>query len=151
MAGLQVTITNYSDTAWSRYLWQVGAGQENTPGPYDEISQVPAETLEANVGLTIAAANSEQMTFIVEDDLWMIVGYQSSAGTFAVKLYQWFHMFGIGAQDSWSWLDNATQKWNDPTHDASPQTWIVGKYQVLATPTLTSSSASVSIVVRNAE
>lgn len=150
MEGLQVTVTNYSDIAWQLNNWHVGAGQSDEKNWPDEITQVPSQQLEAHDGQTTAAVNSEHLTFLVKDALWMIVGYGSPAGDFAVRLQQYFHMFGIGPQDGWAWWNDAEKKWSDTNTDATPRKWTLGKYEVLATPTLTNSGGSVAIIVRNA-
>lgn len=148
MDGLQVTITNYSDVAWTLNNWHVGAGQSGEKNWPDEITQTPIHQLEAADGQTTAAVVSEHLTTIVMDALWMIVGYGCAAGNFAVRLQQYFHMFGQGGQDGWSWWDDTQKKWSDITTDTAPQRWLLGKYEVLATPTLANSSASVSVIIR---
>lgn len=149
MEGLEVTITNFSDTTWVRNNWHIGAGKSGDKNWPDEITQVPSTQLEAHDGQTKAAVNSEHLASIVKDALWMIVGYGSTSGNFAVKLQQYFHLFGIGAQDGWAYWDDSKRAWSDITQDAAPKTWVLGKYEVLATPTLTNSSGSISIIIKD--
>lgn len=148
MDGLQITVTNFSDMEWSRNNWHIGAGQTEGKNWTDEISQTPSEKLRAHDGQTVAAVNSVQLAFFVKDALWMVLGYGSDAGCFAVRLQQYFHMFGIGPQDGWSYWIESEKRWSETTTDTTEKTWVLGKYEVVATPELTNSSGSISVTIR---
>lgn len=149
MEGLQVKVVNYSDIVWNLNNWHVGAGESDDKNWPDEITQSPSDQLAAYDGQTTAAVNSEHLTFIVKDALWMVVGYGSTAGNFAVRLQQHFHMFGLGPQDGWAHWDDTKKAWSEITTDTTPQTWVFGNYEVRATPTLSNSGGSISILIKN--
>lgn len=149
MDGVKITVTNYSDIAWTRSRWKVGAGQSDDVNWTDEVTQVPMEKLEPHDGQAVGAAHSEHMTIIVHDALWMELGYKSDAGEFAVRLQQFFHMFGIGPQNQWSYIDPQNGTWANSTTDTSPRTWRIGKYTIIATPTLENTGGSVDVLVKN--
>ena len=149
MEGLQITVTNYSDKSWQRTKWEVGAGSSNETNWPDEVTQTPAQTIEPRDGQTVAAAHSEHLTFIVKDALYMTLGYKSDIGEFAITAQQLFHMFGIGKQCEWSYMDPNSKKWSDSTTDTSPKEWQVGQYTIRATPSLDNTSASVDVLIKN--
>jgi hypothetical protein len=147
--GLTITVTNYSDLSWTRSRWKVGAGQSDEVNWTDEVTQVPLEHLEAHDGQAVAAAHSEHMTVIVQDALWMELGYKSEAGEFAVRLQQLFHMFGIGPQDQWSYMDPSTGAWAESNTDTTPRSWNIGKCTIIATPVLENAGGSIDVLIKN--
>ena len=147
MEGLKIEVLNLSSIEWHRNKWHVGAGQSEEKNWPDELSQTPSEVLMSHNGATSAEVSSVHFSFIVKDALYMILGYGSEEGNFAVHLQQLFHLFGAGAQDQWEcWDEN---KWSGLITDTSPHTWILKSTKVVATPTLTNSGGSVSIVISN--
>ena len=143
--GLSVTITNLSAVQWERNNWHVGAGSEEGVNWTDEVTQVPVQTLVPRDGASEAAASTEHLAWLVQDALWMTLGYGSSEGDFAVSTQQLFHMFGIGKQCQWQ-VWKGTQ-WGDWTTDALPYEWTFAGTLVRAVPTLSDSAASVNIVI----
>ncbi|WP_402465987.1 hypothetical protein [Isoptericola aurantiacus] len=143
--GLTVSIENFSNLAWARNNWHVGAGKSDDVNWTDEVTQVPAEHIEAHDGATTAAASSEHLSWLVEDALWITVGYGSSEGDFAVNLEQYFHLFGIGGQCGWDVWEGSS--WRGSTTRAEPYTWHFASCRVLAVPTLSDSGASVNVTI----
>jgi len=146
MEGLQIQVLNLSSIEWTRNNWGVGAGQSTDVNWTDEITQSPSDVLHAHTGSTTAAASTVHLGAIVKDALWMRLGYGSSEGSFAVEVRQFFHMFTIGPQDEWLHWDNG---WSSSTGDTTPYTWQFANCKVIATPTLSDTGGSVSIVISN--
>lgn len=146
MEGLKIDVLNLSSIEWHRNNWRVGAGKSEEKNWPDEISQTPSEVLIKRNGATSAAVSSVHLSFLVKDALYMTLGYDSEEGSFAVELQQLFHLFGIGAQDQWQYWDKS---WSGSTTNTSPHTWTFKSCKVVATPTLTNSGGSVSIVISN--
>jgi hypothetical protein len=139
---LTITILNMGSTVWTRNVWEVGAGEENKLNWTDEITSTPSTTLESR-GSTQASAESEHMTPIVEDNLWMWVGYTSDAGSFSIALTQQFHMFGIGKQCQWCVpTSDGSFHW---TSDTDPVAIQLNGTTVTATPSLSSSDGTISV------
>lgn len=145
--GLTITVLNLSSLSWDRNIWQVGAGKDDGVNWTDEVTQVPVQTVEPHDGAATAAASTEHLGWLVQDALWIALGYQSSDGTFAVCLQQLFHMFGIGKQCEWQVLDNGS--WSSSTTDATPHRWAFGTTLVTANPTLSDSGATVNIMIKD--
>lgn len=144
--GLTISVTNLSKLEWSRNNWHVGAGQVEGVNWTDELTATPSEALKPKIGGTSASIVSTHVTFIVKDALWIILGYGSSDGSFAVKLQQYFHLFTIGPQCGWCRWNNG---WNNVTSDTSPFTWNFGSTTVVATPALSTEGGSVSILIKD--
>lgn len=146
MDGLQIQILNVSKVEWTRDKWEIGAGQNEGINWADELTQTPVEVLLPH-GTTAAAADSNHFSFLVKDALWMVLGYTSADGSFAVQLRQTFHLFGIGTQSEWSRWDIGKGGWGDHGTDTSKYIWRFGSTKVEATPTLSGDSGSVSILI----
>jgi hypothetical protein len=144
--GLTISITNYSSVEWQQNNWGIGAGNTNGINWTDQLTQTPTQTMRANGGGTTAAAQTEHLSWLVQDALWMRLGYGSAEGNFAVELRQYFHLIGISCQDQWLYWDD-TKGWNSSTADTTPYTWKFKSCLVVATPTLSSSDGSVSITI----
>lgn len=146
MDGVQISVTNFSKKTWSRNNWHVGAGRSDKKNWADELSQSPSKILRAHSGATQASLSSVHFSFLVKDALWMILGYGSDEGSFAVKGQQLFHLIGIGAQCEWSYWDN---KWINNTTDTDSHTWNFTTCKVVATPVLTNTSAMINVMISN--
>ena len=146
MEGLQIDVKNFSKIEWSRNNWHVGAGVTEGLNWTDELSATPSETIMSKIGATTAAAASVHLDWIVKDALWMVLGYGSGEGSFAVMIQQLFHMFGQGPQCQWQHWDKT---WSDRTTDTSQYVWTFNSTIVTATPTLTNSGGSVLIVIKD--
>jgi hypothetical protein len=153
--GLEIDVHNYSRLPWTRNVWQVGAGSSKIENWPDEVTLTPSDTLMPTVGVTTAAANSEHLAAIVEDALWMQLGYASDEGSFAVEVLQYFHLVSIGGSDKWSHWDGLTwnaatgSNWSEPTDDTSSYTWTFGTVRVVATPELSDTAGSVRVDITN--
>jgi hypothetical protein len=144
--GLLITYTNDSSFEWGRNNWYVGAGESQTLNWADEITEQPKEKLLSHLDSTSAAAESAQFTSIVEDALWMNLGYGSGQGNIAVGLQQYFHAAGYGPQASWRYWDNGA--WHE-IKEATTYKWTFEKTWALATPTLSDTDASVTVVIHD--
>lgn len=142
--GLQIAVHNYSSIRWTRNIWTVGAGTNEGVNWTDEVTQTPLETIEPHNGGTTAAAGTAHLGFLVKDGLWIRLGYTSDQGSFAVEVKQFFHLFGIGGQDQWRYLD---KDWSSRTTDTSPHKWTFATCTVLATPKLSDSSGLIDILI----
>jgi len=144
--GLTISVTNVSKLVWNRNNWHVGAGQVEGINWTDELTATPSEALQPRIAATTASIVSTHLTFIVKDALWIILGYGSTDGSFAVKLQQYFHLFTKGPQCGWCRFDNG---WSTITSDTSPYTWNFGSTVVVATPTLSTEGGSVAIIIKD--
>lgn len=146
MEGLQIDVKNFSKIEWSRNNWHVGAGVTEGINWTDELTSTPSETLIANIGATTAAASTAHLSWIVKDALWMVLGYGSSEGSFAVMEQQLFHMFGMGPQCQWQHWD---KEWSERTTDTAKHVWHFATTIVEATPNLSDTGGSISIIIKN--
>jgi len=144
--GLQIDVKNFSKLQFNRNNWHVGAGQSEGLNWTDELTATPTETLQAHIGATQAAAHTEHLSTIVEDALYLILGYGNAEGSFAVKVQQLFHMFGQGPQTQWSRWDKS---WNSDNTDTTVYTWTFPSTVVTATPVLSNDGGSVSILIKD--
>ena len=144
--GLEIDVNNFSKHQWSRNNWHIGAGQEEGINWTDQLTSTPSETLVPKIGATTAAAHTEHMSVIVEDALYLILGYGCAEGSFAVKVQQMFHMFGIGKQAEWSRWDKS---WNSDSTDTGKYVWTFASTIVEATPSLSSDNGTVKIIIKD--
>jgi len=149
MAGLQIGYNNYSKFEWVRDNWHIGAGSTEGLNWSDEITEQPKDKLASHLDSTSVSADSAQFSSLVEDALWVILGFGVPAlGTsIAVMLQQYMHVAGYGPQATWSLWDKGA--WHDQGEDASPYTWTFEKYWALATPTLSNEGASIVINIHD--
>lgn len=146
MEGIEITVLNLSKLEWRRNNWGVGAGSSEKVNWTDEVTQTPSEVLKAHNYATTAAASSVHLSGVVKDALFVRLGYGSTEGSFAVLAQQLFHLFGIGPQAQWMHWD---KEWSNGTPDTTPYTWHFSSCKVVATPTLSDTSASIAIVISN--
>jgi hypothetical protein len=149
MAGLTIQVFCTTKIEWTRTYWQVGAGEDNDLNWTDDITQTPADIISEKLGGTSAAADSETLSSIVKDALWMRLGYKSAEGEFAVELRQLFHLFGLGPQCEWSRYDKSNGDWRDHGHDTAKYTWYFPTTIVEAHPTLTQEAGVITIYIKN--
>ena len=144
---LAINISNSSSLAWTRNNWVCGAGKDPKVNWTDEVTQTPEQTLDPVTGQTTAAADTEHLGSIVEDDLYMTLGYVSTSGDeFALSITRRFHMLGIGKGDQWQTWENGA--WTPWTENTSVRTWTFADCTVTATPHLSNDAASVDIYIQ---
>jgi hypothetical protein len=144
MDGLQISVQNFSSLRWHRNIWAVGAGRTEEVNWTDEITQTPLEALDKHNGSATGAASTVHLSGLVEDALWMRLGYASDEGNLAVEVRQFFHLFGIGGQDKWLYWD---QGWSEPTSDTAVHKWTFKTVQAVATPALSDATGAVTVVI----
>jgi hypothetical protein len=148
MSDISIAVTNYSKLSWTRNNWVCGAGDDPTVNWTDQVSQTPSETLVPLDGRTQAAASTEHLGFVVQDALYMTLGYVSSVGDeFAVSVVRRFHVFTVGPGDQWQTYDHGS--WSRLTENALPKTWTFANCQVLAKPVLTNETGAVDVMISN--
>ncbi len=145
---LSITVTNESlSRSWTRKWWDCGAGESPKTNWTDQVTQTPLDTLQAMNGQARAAADTEHLGSLLQDDLYMLLGYVSDNGeTFAVQIQRRFHMIGIGRGDQWRTSDDGVT-WTPWTENTETKTWQFADCKVVATPTLSNEAASVDIVI----
>jgi hypothetical protein len=148
MPGLSIEYHNFSSFEWVRDNWHIGAGNSEGVNWSDELTEQPKEKLSSHLDSTNAAANSAQFSSLVEDALWMVLGFGTpTQGSVAVALQQYMHVLGYGPQATWSIWDKGA--WHDQGDDASAYTWTFEKCWALATPKLSNEGASIVINIHN--
>lgn len=144
---LTITITNYSKYALQRKTWTCAAGESGSKGTFDELAETPSETLEANCGMTTAEADTYLFNWMVQDCLYLRVGYEANNESFTVEIRNRFQLFGIGKGVAWSYAKNG--EWKDMGGDSSTVTLTLNAIIVELTPNLSRQSGSISVVIKN--
>ena len=145
--GLRIQVTNASNLLWTRNIFEVGAGSVAGLNWTDELSQTPSSSLAPHSGSTIAAADQVWMTSLMRDALYLQLGYYSRDGAFAVHCRQQFHLLTLGPGCLWRVLDR--HGWNDRGTDTQQYSWNCSSTRVVATPTLTNTTASIDVLITN--
>ena len=149
MPDLYIEVTNTSSDVWTipTGMWVCGAGDDPHVNWTDRVTEAPSPSLSGQYSQTVASAETEHLGSIVDDALYMTLGYKSetTSDTFALSIMRRFHMIGIGKGDVWrTWENNEWSAW---TENTGPKTWQFNTYTVTATPVLSNSSASVQVVI----
>jgi hypothetical protein len=143
--GLTINYENRSGLVWVRDNWHIGAGESSELNWADELTNQPKDKLEPKLDSTSAAAHSAQFSSMVEDALWMILGFGSpQQGSIAIRVQQNMHVAGYGAQATWQLWDNG---WQDKGTDATPYKWTFASTWAIATPTLSNEDAGVAVAI----
>lgn len=146
--GLSIKYTNDSSKEWVRDNWHIGAGESEELNWADELTDQPKDKLAPHLDSTSASAHSAQFSSLIEDALWMILGFGNPGqGSVAVRLQQSTQVLGFGAQATWQLWDHGA--WKDQGTDATPYKWTFASTWALATPTLSNEGASVDIVIHD--
>lgn len=148
MSDLAISVSNNTQDTWNRTMWDCGAGDDKSVNWTDKVTDTPSDTLAGLFSTTQAAADTEHLGSLVQDALFMTLGYQSAQtnDVFAVSIMRRFHMIGLGKGDVWRTYDGGV--WSSWTENTSEKTWTFNTYTVVATPTLSDDAASVSITIR---
>lgn len=144
MDGLSITIRNLSNLTWTRNNWHIGAGESEGIGWGDELVKTPAPILEKGSS-TDFYAHSFRVPDFLKDTLFVVLGYYSEDGCFAIMLRQSFHLVDVGSSDTWAVWDG---DWKECGNDSTQYIWRFKSSEVVAVPSLSESGASVNIIIR---
>lgn len=74
--GLNITLLNFSESAWNLGNFSCQTGISGSLGSNDEITNSPSQVLKAEDGRSVAAAKQIALEPITQDALWMSLWYQ---------------------------------------------------------------------------